>query len=88
MEARRQVDREPDDLLDALDRQGDRRLPPVRRLDPENRLNTLDPAYFEPPPAITGRYDPTLPGTTVEEPTPRTTERSTAGSAAPDGLPS
>ena len=26
-------------------------------------------------PAITGRYDPTLPGTTVEEPTPRTTER-------------
>ena len=39
-------------------------------------------------PAITGRYDPTLPGTTVEEPTPRTTERSTTGSAAPDGLPS
>ena len=31
-------------------------------------------------PAITGRYDPTLPETTVEEPTPRTTERSTAGS--------
>ena len=29
-------------------------------------------------PAITGRYDPTLPGTTVEEPTPRTTERSIA----------
>ena len=39
-------------------------------------------------PAITGQYDPTLPGTTVEEPTPRTTERSIAGSAAPDGLPS
>ena len=39
-------------------------------------------------PAITGRYDPTLPQTTVEEPTPRTTERSIDGSAAPDGLPS
>ncbi len=39
-------------------------------------------------PAITDRYDPTLPGTTVEEPTPRITERSIAGSAAPDGLPS
>ena len=39
-------------------------------------------------PAITGRYDPTLLGTTVEEPTPRITERSTAVRAAPDGLPS
>ena len=29
-----------------------------------------------------------LPGTTIEEPTPRITERSIAGSAAPDGLPS
>ena len=39
-------------------------------------------------PAITGRYDPTLPRTTVEEPTPRTTERSTTARAAPDDLPS
>ena len=39
-------------------------------------------------PSITGRCDPTLPRTTVEEPTPRITERSIAGSAAPDGLPS
>ena len=37
-------------------------------------------------PAITGRYDPTLPETTVEEPTPRITERSTAGSGAPADL--
>ncbi len=34
-------------------------------------------------PAITGRYDPTLPETPVWEPTPRITERSTAGSGAP-----
>ena len=30
----------------------DDRLPPDRRLDPENSLNTLDPAYFEPPPSV------------------------------------
>ena len=39
-------------------------------------------------PAITGRCDPALPRTTVEEPTPRTAERSIAARAVPDGLPS
>ena len=58
LEARRQDDREANDLLDALDRQGDRRLPPVRRLEPENSLNTLDPAYFEPPPSVDRQQGP------------------------------
>ena len=55
---RQQDDREARDLLDALDRQGDRRLPPVRRLDPKNSLNTLDPAYFEPPPSVDRQQGP------------------------------
>ena len=58
LEARHQDDREANDLLDALDRQGDRRLPPVRRLEPENSLNTLDPAYFEPPPSVDRQQGP------------------------------
>ena len=58
LEARRQDDREANDLLDALDRQVDRRLPPVRRLEPENSLNTLDPAYFEPPPSVDRQQGP------------------------------
>ena len=58
LEARRQDDREANDLLDALDRQGDRRLPPVRRLEPENSLNTLDPTYFEPPPSVDRQQGP------------------------------
>ena len=58
LEARRQDDREANDLLDALDRQGDRRLPPIRRLEPENSLNTLDPAYFEPPPSVDRQQGP------------------------------
>ena len=37
-------------------------------------------------PTITGQHDPTLPRTTVEEPIPRMTERSTTGNAVPDGL--
>ena len=37
-------------------------------------------------PAITGRYDPPLPQTTVAKPTPRITERSSTGSAVPNGL--
>ena len=58
MDDRQQDDREANDLLDALDRQGDRRLPPIRRLEPENSLNTLDPAYFEPPPSVDRQQGP------------------------------
>ena len=39
-------------------------------------------------PVITGRCVPTPSGTTSQEPTPRTTERSTPARAAPGGLPS
>ena len=59
----------------------------VRQSDPAKAIFRLSGCtLLSSAPAITGRYDPPLPQTTVEEPTPRITERSSTGSAVPNGL--